>query len=175
MIALLLLLSVLFHTTTQLDEWFEDWSTRVGDDYLNGQILTEFRNMLDRHPQLVHGYTRPQPAYKPITARGMGSDVQQWVPLLLKYFPESSLDLALCVMTAESGGNPNAANPYSTAAGLFQFLRSTWDNIVPRSVTGGSYDSGQVYQPEANIRAAAWLVANDGWHHWNPYKDGRCR
>ena len=91
------------------------------------------------------------------------------------YFPVGEVNRALCIMDHESKGDPNADNPNSTAAGLFQFLRGTWDSVVPRSVTGGSYGSGQVYLPEPNIRAAAWLVANDGWHHWNPWKRGECR
>jgi soluble lytic murein transglycosylase-like protein len=30
------------------------------------------------------------------------------------------------VISAESGGNPNAVNPSSGAGGLYQFLPSTW-------------------------------------------------
>ena len=75
------------------------------------------------------------------------------------------VDHAMCVLAHESKGNPNAKNSRSTAAGLFQFLRSTW-NSVPGSITGGSYDSGRVYDPEANIAAAAWLQKNAGWGQW---------
>jgi muramidase (phage lysozyme) len=31
-----------------------------------------------------------------------------------------------CVIARESGGNPTAVNPVSGAAGLYQFLPSTW-------------------------------------------------
>lgn len=105
---------------------------------------------------------RPQPN------RGMGADVEQWRSLVESYF--SDVPTAMCVMANESGGNPNAKNAHSTAAGLFQFLRSTWDDIVPSSVTGGSYSSGQVYDPEANVRAAAWLQEHLGWTQWSAYR-----
>lgn len=105
--------------------------------------------------------------------RDMGSNVEQWRPLVEKYFASDKVATAMCIMKYESGGNPNAKNRRSTAAGLFQFLKSTWDKVVPREVTGGSYASGQVYIPEANVRAAAWLQANAGWSQWSVYK--RCR
>jgi murein DD-endopeptidase MepM/ murein hydrolase activator NlpD len=34
------------------------------------------------------------------------------------------------IITVESGGNPNAANPLSTAAGLGQFISSTWMRMI---------------------------------------------
>lgn len=85
---------------------------------------------------------------------------------MAKYFNAADVNHALCILALESKGNPNALNPRSSAAGLFQFLRGTWDS-VPSSVTGGSYDSGQVYNPEANTRAAAWLAYNVGWSQWS--------
>jgi len=103
---------------------------------------------------------------------GMGSNVEQWRALVSQYFP-GEVELALCVIAGESGGNPNAQNPTSSAAGLWQFLRRTWDR-VPLSVTGGSYDSGAVFDPVAATRAAAWLRNADGggWTQWNAYR--RC-
>lgn len=106
--------------------------------------------------------------------RGMGSGVEQWRSLVAAYFPSSEVERALCIMSHESGGNPGAANPSSTAAGLFQFLKSTWDGMVPSSVSGGSYDSGQVFNPEANVRSAAWLLSAAGWSQWSPYNRGLC-
>lgn len=114
------------------------------------------------------------PAVAPSVDRGMGAGVEQWRSLVTAYFPADQVERALCIMSHESGGNPGAANPSSTAAGLFQFLRSTWDSMVPGDVTGGSYDSGQVYNGEANVRSAAWLMAAEGWSQWSPYNRGLC-
>ncbi len=100
--------------------------------------------------------------------------VERWRPTVETYFPPDEVDRALCILGYESRGNPDADNPTSTAAGLFQFLRSTWDN-VPTSVTDGSYDSGRVYDPEANVRSAAWLQGKYGWTQWSPYNRGLCQ
>ncbi len=118
---------------------------------------------------------QPQPRRSDGVFRGMGVGVEQWRPLVLAYFGSDRVERALCLIAHESGGNPDAKNPDSTAAGLFQFLKSTWDTMVPRSVTGGSYDSGQVYLPEPNIKAAAWLQEEEGWTQWSPYNRGLCR
>ena len=134
------------------EEWVEGW---------NSHKLTWEANL-------------PQPRRSERAVRSPGGNVEQWRPLVAAYFPAGEVDRALCIMGHESRGDPNAKNPRSTAAGLFQFLRSTW-NSVPLSVSGGSYQSGQVYQAEPNIRAAAWLQARSGWTQWSPYNGGECR
>ncbi len=100
--------------------------------------------------------------------------VEQWRPLVSAYFGDR-VETAMCLIHFETGGtgNPNAKNTESTAAGLFQFLRRTWDG-VPLAVTGGTYSSGQPYNPEANIRSAAWLQSAYGWGQWSPYNRGLC-
>ena len=115
-----------------------------------------------------------QPRRSSYAFRGMGGGVEQWRPLVLTYFGSDRANTAMCLMSYESGGNPNAKNPSSTAAGLFQFLKGTW-NSVPNAVTGGTYESGQVFLPEPNIRAAAWLQTNSGWSQWSPWNAGKCR
>lgn len=105
--------------------------------------------------------------WRDTSRRDWGGSVEEWRPLVAGFFPPEQVEMALCVIAGESRGNPNADNPRSSAAGLWQFLKSTWDNVVPRSVTGGTYASGLVYQPEASTRAAAWLWANLGWSQWN--------
>lgn len=99
--------------------------------------------------------------------------MERWRPLVQVWFSSGDVPIAMCLIAAESGGNPGALNTRSSAAGLFQFLRSTW-NRIPTSVSGGSYDSGQVYDPEANIRSAAWLKGKSGWSQWSPYNRGAC-
>jgi hypothetical protein len=68
---------------------------------------------------------------------------------------------ALNVATCESGLNPNAKSPISTASGVFQFLSSTWA-ITP-------YHAYSPFNASANIRAAYWLFSRDGhtWREWS--------
>ena len=160
LLMLTLALPAAAHTNVELETWFAEWD----DDYLNGQVLAEFRDMLERHPQLTHGYTQPQPRTTPITARGMGNNVEQWIPLILVYFPESDLSRVLCIMKFESGGNSNAYNP-SGASGLMQILSSWADDF--------GYVAGDLFDPSVNLEIAKAL-RDDTWNHWNPVKDGRC-
>lgn len=85
-----------------------------------------------------------------------------WGPLVAKYWPPELVPWALRIIECESRGDPWADNPTSTAAGLFQFLRSTWDNGPAPALGLPSYDSGAPYVPEWNIQAAAWLYENWG-------------
>ncbi len=96
--------------------------------------------------------------------------VQQWRSLVEAHFPPDRVDEAMRVMACESGGNPNAKNPNSTATGLFQFLDATW---AWTSVMAG-YSGHSRLDPEANVATAAWLVGYSirtnhpwgAWGHW---------
>lgn len=67
--------------------------------------------------------------------------------------PAKSSALAECLIRAESRGNPNAVNPRSGAAGLGQFLSSTW-RTTPQGRAGLS-----VFDPVANRAAVNWMIA----------------
>ncbi len=152
------------HTRAELDEWVIAWVIEA-DNQLSTEMIAEFHDMMLRHSY----YFDPQPVVRTSQQRTRWTgpvNVEQWRPLVAKYFAPGLVDQAMCILAHESKGNPGAKNPHSTAAGLFQFLRGTWDS-VPTSITGGSYDSGAVYQPEANIAAAAWLQRKvDSWRPW---------
>ena len=155
------------HTRAELDEWVVAWVVEA-DTSINDKLAEAWNDMTARHlwyfdppaPVIAHDHTTTR-------ARSTWSgNVEQWRPLVAKYFGDR-VDHAMCILNHETGGtgDPNSKNDRSSAAGLFQFLRGTW-NSVPVSVTGGSYDSGRVYNPEANVAAAAWLQANSGWGQW---------
>lgn len=177
------------HTVPEIEAWERTWHARwdltharaAEDGGLSlvdvAELIAERVDFEGRHPWYY------DPDWTPPTIRGgahrgtpaaVPSSVEPWRPLVSAYFRPGDVNRALCLMGYESGGNPNAKNPRSTAAGLFQFLRSTWDQIVPASITGGSYASGRVYDPEANIAAAAWLRDAVGWSSWSPYQRGLC-
>ncbi len=178
LLTIILILAVLFtpvpaqaHTRDELDEYMVAWVVEADTSFNLREMVAEFEDMTARHPW----YFDPQPATTRASstsrARSTWSgNVEQWRLLVAAYFVPEKVNTAMCILNHETGGtgNPNADNPRSSAAGLFQFLRKTW-NRVPLSVTGGSYDSGMVYDPEANVAAAAWLQSHSGWGQWTVY------
>lgn len=55
------------------------------------------------------------------------------------------------VVMVESGGNPNARNPNSSASGLFQFTNGTWKDMVNRYGTETGIGLKDKNNPEANM------------------------
>lgn len=116
----------------------------------------------------------PQPPSQPIeqsVSRGMGnrtSDVEQWRPLAAGHFEPEDVDRVLCLMSHESGGNPNAKNPRSEARGLMQIMASVW-----AAEYGFSYSD--LYNPEINLYVARKVKDAQGWSAWAPYNRGLCR
>jgi hypothetical protein len=69
--------------------------------------------------------------------------------------------IAACIAKYESGGNPRAENPHSSASGLFQFIDGTW-----RAVTGRS---DRAKDAPVSVQIAAFYELWDGGrgaHHW---------
>ncbi len=85
--------------------------------------------------------------------------------LISIYFPERWQTWALKVSKCESTWLTTAKNPRSSAAGLFQFIRSTWDWVAGETGTP-SYDQGGVWDVTHQMVNAAWLVQNGGPQHW---------
>lgn len=73
------------------------------------------------------------------------------------------VDLLNRIISAESGGNPAAKNPRSTASGCAQFIQSTWAGT--RRQMGREWVSP--FDAEANVEATAWKIANGGLSAWN--------
>jgi soluble lytic murein transglycosylase-like protein len=166
----LLPLPALGHSVEELRAWEESWFIRVEAlGYTETAALShEWRAMVADHlwyfdPAPVEVRRASQPIELSTSAGAPPSySVEQWRPLVTAYWPAELVEWALRIIACESGGNPYAENPRSTAAGLFQFLRSTWDRGPAPALGLGSYDSGAVFDPETNIRAGAWLYANWG-------------
>lgn len=85
-----------------------------------------------------------------------GGSVQNIIRQVFGSYANQALRVAQC----ESGFNPFATNPSSSASGVFQFLRSTW--------AGTPYANRSVFDADANVRAAYWLFVQDGysWREW---------
>ena len=78
--------------------------------------------------------------------------------------------MALCVAAAESNFDPLVVNPSTGAAGVFQFLPSTWAALSEMAGRGGA----SVFDARANVAVAAWTVSTYGWHPWRSVA-GDCR
>lgn len=89
-------------------------------------------------------------------------EVERWRPLVALYFPEDRVDWALRIIACESGGDPLAKNPHSSASGLFQHLARLW----PERAAQAGFAGADVFDPVANIAVAAWLLDNGGTSHW---------
>lgn len=94
--------------------------------------------------------------------------VERWRPLVASAFPAAEVETALCIIRLESGGNPEADNPRSTARGLFQVLGSMWASHYGVSQT-------DLYDPVTNVNIAGDIWENYGWSAWSPYQRGSCR
>lgn len=165
------------HTEAEQQQWEQEWQERFDEVVdtlpLNPEaikdLVVERADFQVRHappPRTVSRSTSTTSTNSTSTNRGMGSNVEQWRGLVATYF--SDVDRALCIMSHESGGNPTAKNPRSSARGLFQILASLW---APHY--GVSYSD--LYDPELNVRLAADIHAQYGWSAWSPYQRGLCR
>lgn len=103
----------------------------------------------------------PPPAPQPPPPPGSWpADVERWRTLVAAYWPD--VELALCLIAHESGGNPDAKNARSSASGLFQHLGSLW----PERAEAAGWEGADVFDPEANVAVAAWLYSTGGVGHW---------
>ncbi len=98
-------------------------------------------------------------------------DVEEWRDLVAQYFDPERVDEALAVIHCESRGDPTAVNPISNASGLFQFVPNTWGWASAEA----GWAQASVFDPEANVATAAWLVQvsietnhpGGAWGHWS--------
>jgi hypothetical protein len=94
--------------------------------------------------------------------------VEEHALLVSEYFHEDDIPKALNIIYCESSGIAGAVGVNTNGSkdvGLWQFNDNTWDWLKPKL---------GIINPRTNTRTAtyvaAWLVYNDGWHHWNSSK-----
>ena len=110
----------------------------------------------------------PAPAPAPAPARPRGTVVQHGgrpasAPVQsTSSYSGASGSFQSCVISAESGGNPNAVNPSSGAGGLYQFLPSTWHAL---GYSGSPQDAPVSVQNEAFAKQ----YAQSGGSAWSAY------
>jgi Transglycosylase-like domain len=77
-----------------------------------------------------------------------------------------------CVVKRESGGDPRAQNPSSSASGLFQFIDSTWRAYAKESGIGDQYARAKHAPAATQWALARWVVENKGRYPWKPTVPG---
>ncbi|MFZ0627388.1 MAG: lytic transglycosylase domain-containing protein [Acidimicrobiia bacterium] len=98
--------------------------------------------------------------------RGMGSDPDEWRPLVAVYFDPAEVERAVCLMARESGGNPEAVNGSTGATGLMQ--------VMPFWAGHYGYTVGDLVNPSINLWIASQIRDKQGWSAWSPYLRGSC-
>lgn len=102
-------------------------------------------------PIVADSATSPQPEVKPVEG------VEQWRPLVAKYFPSNQINNFLMIMKCESNGRPDAVGHNrngSTDRGLGQV------NSIHSDRVNGDLDS--LLDPETNIRISAEIFHDNG-------------
>jgi len=95
----------------------------------------------------------------PVLSKRRVVGVEQWRPLISEYFPTGQVEHALKIVACESGGDPAAKNPTSTARGLFQILASLWAPYFDVTYN-------DLYHPETNTALARRIYDQSGWNAW---------
>jgi hypothetical protein len=146
---------------TPVDHYLSDWMGRVETEgAITVELVHEYRAFFALlAPPPPPSPTRPAARHGASPVRSHAPGVEQWRPLIEAHFQPADVPWAMRVMACESGGDPYAKNPRSTASGLFQFLRGWWSGAW-------GYPAFDPFDPEANVRAAAWLYYTDGPKHW---------
>ena len=175
MAVMLPILPVSAHTRQELSAWQTDWEVQVALE-LTPELIDEYQDMARRHPCRItecrhRAHTSLRIVGRPgVAVDGLPVNVERWRSLVAQYWLAADVDFALCLIALESGGDPNADNPRSSASGLMQHLASYWDE---RSAKAG-WTGASIWDPEANIAVGAWLYYTGGAGHWTPHaKCGR--
>ena len=94
--------------------------------------------------------------------------VEQWHSLISTYFEPEDVIQAMTIVYCESRGKETAVGRNTngtTDVGLWQFNDNTWAWLKPKLDIISNRKN-----PIISTKVAAWLVYNDGWHHWNSSK-----
>lgn len=108
-----------------------------------------------------------QPRSKRVTAPPLAPAAIR--ALVEAYFRPGDIDTVMRVIACESGFNPDAKNPRSSAAGIAQFLRGTW-NWVAENTGSPTYAEGGPYDVAWSVTNMAWLWYHGGPQHWTCYR-----
>jgi len=137
-----------------------------------GDVSITFRNPNIQNGIIVRGKGKPGYQESLDAIRGAAKEFNVSEDLLMDVaFSESSLDSSKrAVDHGYDGKTRNSKGellPYSSAAGLFQFVDNTW----PETMIGiGMSELTDKRDPVANARGAAWQISNGRLSKWDASK-----
>lgn len=151
------------HTLEEQQEWKATWLEEMLHDHrIEPYEMAELQAFLwANRPRPVILQARPAQAASPapvsqdvqVSSIEINFQVEQWRGLVASY-PGWDVDRMLRIMDCESGGNPWAKNPRSSATGLFQVMASIW------------HDGRDLYDPYVNIDVAHYVWTEQGYRAW---------
>ena len=80
--------------------------------------------------------------------------------------------MAIFLAAVESDFNPTARSKTSTASGIFQWIRGSWNGICVKGLKIADEHS-DVFDPVLNIRCAMQTIAAGGISHWTADRNTR--
>jgi hypothetical protein len=83
-----------------------------------------------------------------------GARIETWMSQFIKTGAGGGGSFLETTMSRESGGNPNAQNPKSSADGLFQYLDSTWKQSVAMAARDGALPPEYAGMSQSELVAA---------------------
>jgi hypothetical protein len=135
----------------------------------------EVKPVVDVEP-LIEVLAEWEPITSMTTTTSLASHNQHWATVeawrpevteAVTHFGGNSndVDRFLHIMQCESGGDPLAKNPNSSASGLMQHLTRFWQERAESAGVPGA----DVFDGNSNIWVSAWLALaapGGGWQHW---------
>ena len=122
------------------------------------QLNAEFRQLQAMAAAEAAAAAQPAPPATTRPGRVPSDSIRAIIMAAFSPLGQNSVTWALRVAACESGYNPYAVNRSSGAAGLFQFMPSTWAH--------SPLAAQSPFDPVANSQAAAWLLARSGAGQW---------
>lgn len=117
----------------------------LSSPFITPSSLTEYISCRDRNEIIYH--------------------MQEYIPVMSKYFDHNDIELALRITFCESSGNPNAINKNTNDTydkGLWQFNDFTWAWLKDKlKIKNDRFDI------ETSTAVASWLIYKDTVNHWS--------
>lgn len=148
----------------------DDLKTTALTDYAYKEYTRlEYESIL-RVGLLLHIDPEPVPMYSAVTGiREWPTPSREDAKQLIEHWSnvyDISTQRAMWTVQCESGYNARAKNRVSSAAGLWQFLRGTFNRTAVRMGHPEWTYEEYVWNAEVNAQMGAWLAANDSFSHW---------